>query len=135
MVEEEYVNQVPKHRLPTARSQTLHPDASVIFVTTWTEFMTMTSLEIQEVFRRRHILITDTPISTLNFDEEGLSTLAPLHQECVFQGESEIFLKAIHLSHLLQSQRCESTLMQICSALVHSTICWSQHVMQQNDVF
>jgi hypothetical protein len=86
MVEAGYEKGVPKHRLPAARSREFDPDASSIFVTSWDDFAEIPSKEIQEIFRHRHILVSPTPTQTLNFDEEGLSTLAPLNQRCVVQG-------------------------------------------------
>jgi hypothetical protein len=90
MVEKAYVNGVPPHCLPPSRSHNFDPMASSIFIIQWAEFMKMRNLEIQQIFRHRHILVTGTPTDPMNFDEEGLSTLAPLHQKNVFQGESSI---------------------------------------------
>jgi hypothetical protein len=86
MVERSYDKGVPKHRLASARSPTFDPKASAIFVVSWDDFLKIPPKDIQDIFRRRHILITETPVSTLEFNEEGLSTLAPLHQKNVFQG-------------------------------------------------
>jgi hypothetical protein len=87
MVEKGYVNGVPKHRLPSAMSPQYDRKASAIFIVRWADFIQMPALEIQEQFRHRHILVTGTPTTPMNFDEEGLSTLAPLHQKNVFQGQ------------------------------------------------
>jgi hypothetical protein len=90
MVEKAYVDGVPLHHLLPARSRNFDPLASSIFIIPWAEFMKMPNVEIQQIFRHRHILVTGTPTDPMNFDEEGLSTLAPLHQKNVFQGESSI---------------------------------------------
>jgi hypothetical protein len=87
MVEKGYVNGVPKHRLPSAMSPQYNRKASSIFIVQWADFIQMPTLEIQEHFRHRHILVTGTPTTPMNFDEEGLSMLAPLHQKNVFQGQ------------------------------------------------
>jgi hypothetical protein len=86
MVERSYEKGVPKHHLETARSLQLSPNASSVFVVTWDDFLNIPSRQVQDIFRHRHILVTKTPIPTLKFDEEGLSTLAPLQQKCFFQG-------------------------------------------------
>ena len=88
MVEKGYIDGVPKHCLPTALSRKFDPMASAIFIVQWADFIKMPTLEIQELFQHRHILVTGTPTTPMNFDEEGLSTLAPLQQKSVFQGQS-----------------------------------------------
>lgn len=41
---------------------------------------------IQEIFRKRHILVEDQFESKLNFNEEGLKTLAQLDKPVTLQG-------------------------------------------------
>ena len=82
MVERAYMNGVPKHRLPSARSVEFDADVSGIFVVSWEQFSKMSSKEIQGVFRNRDILVTGAPIQPLSFDKDGLSTLADLKEEC-----------------------------------------------------
>jgi hypothetical protein len=86
MVEAGYVNGLPKHRLPEAKLPDFDPKSSSIYVATWEKFVKLTTTEVQAIFRNRHILVTDTPIEPMEFDEQGLETLAPLSQPCLFQG-------------------------------------------------
>jgi hypothetical protein len=79
LVESNYVTGVPPHRLRTARSRKYDPSMSCIFVTPWTSFQTMSALDIQKIFRHRHILVLDAPVAKLNFDRDGLETMGSLH--------------------------------------------------------
>ena len=135
MVEEGYVNRVPKHHFPAARSPIFDPKGSAIYITSWADFMKMASTDVQQIFRHRHILVTNTPVTPLNFDEEGLSTLGPLHQKCVFQGESCIALQVNLLIHLLQLQRCTKTQTLTSSILECLMTFWSQCGMRENVAF
>jgi hypothetical protein len=64
------------------------PDRSAFVVMTETEYEAKTVQEIQEIFRRKHILITEIPPSPpLQFNEEGLSTLAALNTITHIQGQ------------------------------------------------
>jgi hypothetical protein len=97
MVERTYVQGVPKHRLPEARSLDYNPSASAIFVVAWADFVKMSSEAIQDVFRHRHILVQNTPQEPLEFDEAGLESLAPLQQKCQFQGASPLSISCFNL--------------------------------------
>jgi len=88
MIEKGYNQGTPKHLLPSARSLDFDATASTIFVVPYTQFTGMQDKKIHEIFRNRHILVTGVPVAPLAFDENGLSTLAPLHQKTLFQGES-----------------------------------------------
>jgi hypothetical protein len=92
MVEEGYVNGMPKHRLPSAHSKEYDPAASAVFVVEWAEFEKLSKPQVQDIFRHRHILVINSPTSTLNFDEVGLSTLSALDQRCFFQGFYMLFI-------------------------------------------
>ena len=91
MVEKDYVNGTPKHLLPAASSREFDPEGSTIFVTSFSDFHRMSGREIQDIFRDRNILVTKVPVSPLQFNEDGLSTLAPLDQKNFFQGESYVY--------------------------------------------
>ena len=87
MVESRYLNDLPLHRFPSARSIEYDPEGSSIFIVEANVFEKMSAVEIQNIFRHRHILVLNTPQSQLSFDREGLSTLAPLKKKVVFQGK------------------------------------------------
>lgn len=92
MVEMEYQDDVPLHRLPLARDPAYQPDRllglqSKIFIVEWTDFNKMEARQIQDIFRHRHILVRNWPEKTLKFDRAGLSMLAPMYKQTSFQGE------------------------------------------------
>ena len=63
-------------------------EKSAMKVLTETEFEKKTVEEIQELLRRKHILITDIRRPALDFDSIGLSTLGPLSMVTDIQGMS-----------------------------------------------
>jgi hypothetical protein len=87
MVESRYVNDLPRHRLPSARERGLQDGQSSIFVVEWKDFQEMEGREIQAIFRHRHILVRNWPEKTLKFDRAGLSMLGPLKKQTSFQGK------------------------------------------------
>jgi hypothetical protein len=86
MVTAGYIDGKPPHLHETA--QWVKPDipASCIFVAEWELFKSLSSLEVQEIFRHRHILIVNAPVETVDFDREGLETLGSLHSARTVQG-------------------------------------------------
>jgi hypothetical protein len=92
MVESRYINEVPRHRLPSAREREVQDGQSMIFVVEWKDFNEMEAREIQDIFRHRHILVRNWPEKTLKFDHAGLSMLAPMTKKKSFQGKlNELF--------------------------------------------
>jgi len=63
------------------------PGRSAIKTMLESEFLTMSSKEIQDVLRHQHILISDCAFQQLKFDEDGLRTLCPPWQTIEVQGE------------------------------------------------
>src|ERR1700730_5554427 len=57
MVEEGYVNRVPKHHFPAARSPIFDPKGSAIYVTSWADFMKMASTDVQQIFHHHHVRV------------------------------------------------------------------------------
>jgi hypothetical protein len=88
MVAPQFSMGTPLHHLKSARDQVIRPGQSSIFVVEWTDFNKMDALEIQEIFRHQHILVINWPEKTLEFDQAGLSLLAPMKKQKEFQGES-----------------------------------------------
>ena len=43
--------------------------------------------EVQDIFRKQHVLVQDQSKPKLAFDEEGLKTLADLNKPVTLQGE------------------------------------------------
>jgi hypothetical protein len=87
-VQAHYVNGVPLHRLESAQHAELQTGASSIFVVEWPKFKAMSTLEIQKIFKTRHIHVLNAPVETLNFDREGLETLGSLTISRSVQGKS-----------------------------------------------
>jgi len=54
---------------------------------TKTEFDALTTSEYLELFRRKHILITDSSTPSMSFNEEGLQTLGNLDDVIDIQGK------------------------------------------------
>jgi hypothetical protein len=86
MVEERMVSGRPRHHLPDARKTEFSPDSSSIFVVDFADFDKMEGKDIQEVFRKRHILVLGDPGPTLKFDRAGLSTLGSMKKTICMQG-------------------------------------------------
>ena len=63
------------------------PDKSVFVVMDEMEYEAKTVPEIQEIFRRKHIIVTEMRSPPLQFNEEGLSTLAALNSVTHIQGQ------------------------------------------------
>lgn len=82
-----YQQGIPLHHLPAARRIEYDGSGSSIFVSTAEDFKKLTPLQIQQVFRDRHILVVDVPVDEpLEFDKAGLMTLGALHSQREFQG-------------------------------------------------
>jgi hypothetical protein len=73
-----FVNGLPLH--------VSDPENSAFFVVTEAEFESKSVEEIQEIFRRKHILVTDMRSATLKFGPRGLSTLTTLSTVTDIQG-------------------------------------------------
>jgi hypothetical protein len=61
-------------------------DNSAFYIMTQTMFEEMSVKEIQDIFRKRHILITNIPSAPMQFDSRGLSTLTSLSTVTYIQG-------------------------------------------------
>jgi hypothetical protein len=83
-----YQNGTPLHHLDSARSLDYDPQASHFFVTTPEQLEKLTTQEIQEIFRHRHILIPGPPPRDFHFDSQGLATLGSLTAPRQIQGIS-----------------------------------------------
>jgi hypothetical protein len=79
MAMEQYEGGLPIHLVD--------PDRSAIKTMSESEFSSKSSEEIQELLRRKHILISDCAGKQLKFDEDGLRTLCPPWQTIEVQGD------------------------------------------------
>ena len=77
----------PLHHLDSARALEYDPKGSVFYVTTTQEFDKLDADQIQEIFRRRHILIPGTPEQDVRFDRIGLATLGSFKATREIQGK------------------------------------------------
>jgi acyl carrier protein len=67
------------------------PPHSAFFIITEADFKKKTVKEIQTIFRKKHILVTDMTTSTLKFDAKGLSSLTALSAVTDIQGALSFF--------------------------------------------
>jgi hypothetical protein len=79
MALKQYENDLPLHLS--------NPDRSSIATMSELDFLRLTAGEVQELLRRKHILISDCCFQQLDFDEAGLRTLCPPWQSIEVQGE------------------------------------------------
>lgn len=76
----------PPHWQPAASQSALSSGCSSIFVVDCNTFKQMSPLQIQEVHRHRHILVTGVDSGRpIQFDEQGLEMLADVDAEVQIQ--------------------------------------------------
>jgi hypothetical protein len=63
-----------------------NPERSAFTTMSELEFLRMSTGDIQELLRRKHILISDCFFQPLDFDEAGMRTLCPPWQTIEVQG-------------------------------------------------
>jgi hypothetical protein len=68
------------------------PDGSSIFLADYSTFLSMSAAQIQDVFRHRHILVSDVPTEKMEFDLEGLSSLGSLSRPVSIQGNMNQYI-------------------------------------------
>jgi hypothetical protein len=84
-----YCNGKPLHHLDSARSLEYKPKeiaTSSVFVVDAPTFRQMSAIDVQNVFRYRHILVTGVESEKMEFDQAGMSTLGSLTQTRHMQG-------------------------------------------------
>ena len=84
----------------------------------------MPSAVIQQIFHHCHILVKNSLTTPLNFDEEGLSTLAPLHQKCFFQGKLYSYLhqSPLHIFVLVAEMRRTLHAHLLCTGMLNDLL-------------
>jgi hypothetical protein len=90
-VKSHYHNDVPLHHLPSASDPDWDPAAdnstrSSIFVVQYEDFVVMSPHKLQEIFRRRHILVCDTPSAVEEFSAANLAALGGFERLRNIQG-------------------------------------------------
>jgi hypothetical protein len=60
---------------------------SSVQVIPYDQYKTMSTSEVQERLRQRHLVITGMPMDPVDFDERGLQELTNLESKVPFQGE------------------------------------------------
>ena len=73
------------------------PHNSAFHIVTHDMFEKMSVKEIQDIFRKRHILVTNIPSAAMEFDSKGLSTLTSLSTVTYMQGVSNFRYGIAHL--------------------------------------
>ena len=82
-VEAGYIDGRPPHHHPSARERSYDPEnppPSCIFVCKSEDLNTISSEDIQEVYRHRHILVTGVPLQDEGFSLATLKNYASLHK-------------------------------------------------------
>jgi hypothetical protein len=89
-VEHGYVDGRPPHHHPSAREKIFdpsHPPHSSIFVADYQDFLKMSDMEVQLLFRDRHILVLDTPLSDEGFSLKTLKKFCNVKKMVDMLGE------------------------------------------------
>lgn len=79
-----YVNDKPLH--------VADPETSLFDVISFTDFERLSTTQIQNRLRCKHIVVTGCEGSNIKFDEAGLRTLCPLNRTTSLQGMNPSFL-------------------------------------------
>jgi hypothetical protein len=85
-----YIDGRPPHHHPSAREKTFHPSCpppSSIFVIDYRDFLKMSDMEIQLIFRDRHILVLNSPLSDEGFSLKTLKTFCNIKKVVDIVGE------------------------------------------------
>jgi hypothetical protein len=97
-VKSHYLDGTPLHHLPSASNPDLNdaadrPNRSSIFVISYPDFVAMPPLKLQQIFRHRHILVSDVPNPPEEFSERNIAALGAYERvrnvqgmfDCVFE--------------------------------------------------
>ena len=71
---------------PSAHTLQYNPEGSSIFIIDYSTFLSMDPLKIQNIFRHRHILVSNAPMDNMEFDLKGLSSIGSLSKQISIQG-------------------------------------------------
>ena len=92
-VQSHYHNGIPLHHLPSASDPDWDPAVdnstrSSIFVVQYKDFIVMSPHKLQEIFRRRHILVCDTPSTVEEFSAANIAALGGFERLRNIQGKA-----------------------------------------------
>lgn len=65
-----------------------NPEQSVFHIIEAERFNALSTMEVQDIFAKKHILVYGLPDREMEFDEIGLQTLAPPNKTFTIQGKS-----------------------------------------------
>lgn len=82
------VDRIPKFHHLEASHVDYNRSASSIFVVTYDRLNSMDPKTIQDVFSKRHILVTDVPSDNEFFDADSVSKVGSLSRVLDMQGET-----------------------------------------------
>ena len=86
LIEDSYVDGRPRHHLPAARNPAPTTE-SIFFVATSEYYDQLSDQAIQDIFRTRHIVVTDIPTCQYEWTLETLARLGSLQQQREIQGK------------------------------------------------
>jgi hypothetical protein len=91
-IERRFQNGQPPHHHHDAQEITFTNQQSCIFLTTPEKMAQLTALQIQDIFRHRHILITGLASPESHFDRKELSRLGSLTAQHSIQGVYQAYI-------------------------------------------
>lgn len=86
LVESNYINGIPRHHLPSARTLKKEEGASIFFIADAADFVKLDTEVIQEIFRDRHIIVRNNAQRDFEWSLETLSLVGGLYQSRDIQG-------------------------------------------------
>jgi hypothetical protein len=94
LVQDRYLEGRPRHHQPEARLTTVtSPLPSILFVSSYQDFMALSDEEVQHIFHDRHIVVTDVPARPYTWDRQTLSKFGSLLQQRDIQGELNLYIQ------------------------------------------
>lgn len=87
IVEANYVNDRPRHHLPSARNVVREPGSSIFFLVDYNEYLEMPASTIQQILKDRHIVVQNVPQKSYTWGPEALSLMGSLTQARDLQGD------------------------------------------------
>lgn len=88
LVTKNYVDKAPRHYLLSAQNIHQQAGASVFCILNFQTYVSLSAHQIQDIFRYRHIVITDIPSRKYSWSRETLGMLGSLTQDRDIHGMS-----------------------------------------------
>jgi hypothetical protein len=108
-VEHGYIDGRPPHHHPSAQEKIFdasHPPHSSIFVTDYQDFVKMSDMEVQLIFRDRHILVLNSPLSDEGFSLKTLKKFCNIKKMVDILGEMQHICLILIFSSQQHLQTC-----------------------------